>query len=65
MAGSGLQELLDVVFAGNAIRYMLTGKTTSRAVYGHMLIGAALITTPVAPACHISLPSMNTGHSMY
>ena len=48
--GSGLQELLDVVFSGNAIRHMLTGKTISRAVCGHVLIGAALITILVAKA---------------
>ena len=44
MAGSGLQELLDVVLAGNALRHMLTGKAISRAVRGHVLVDAALNT---------------------
>ena len=38
MAGSGLQELLEVVFTGNAVRHILTGKAISRAVRGHMLV---------------------------
>ena len=40
MAGSGLQGLLEVVFAGNAVRHMLTGKAISRAVRDHMLVHA-------------------------
>ena len=38
MAGSGLQKRIEVVFAGNAVRHMLTGKAISRAVRGHMLV---------------------------
>ena len=59
-AGSGLQELLEVVFAGNAVRHMLTGKAISRAVRGHMLVDAALYTILVAKACHIPLPTKET-----
>ena len=54
-AGSGLQELFEVVFAGNAVRHMLTGKAISRAVRGHMLADAALNTILVAKAYHIPL----------
>ena len=50
MTGSGLQGLFKVVLAGNAIRHMLTGKTISRAVCGHTLTDAALITILVAQA---------------
>ena len=60
MAGSGLQELLEVVFAGNAVRHMLTGKAISRAVRGHMLVDAALSTILVAKAYHIPLPTNET-----
>ena len=60
MAGSGLQELLEVVFAGNAVRHMVTGKAISRAVRGHMLVDAALNTILVAKAYHIPLPTKET-----
>ena len=60
MAGSGLQEFLEVVFADNAIRQMLTGKTISRAVCSHMLIYAALITILVAKVYHIAWPTKDT-----
>ena len=60
MAGSGLQELLEVVFAGNAVRHILTGKAMSRAVRGHMLVDAALNTILVAKAYHIPLPTKET-----
>ena len=59
-AGSGLQELLEVVFAGNAVRHILTGKAISRAVRGHMLVDAALNTILVAKAYHIPLPTKET-----
>ena len=55
MAGSGLQELIEIMFAGNAVRHMLTGKAISRAVRGHMLVDAALNTIPVAKAYHSPL----------
>ena len=60
MAGSGLQELLEVVFAGNAVRNILTGKAISRAVRDHMLVDAALDTILVAKAYHIPLPIKET-----
>ena len=61
MAGSGLQELLEVVVVdGNAVRHMLTGKAMSRAVRGHMLVDAALDTILVAKAYHIPLPTNET-----
>jgi len=36
MEGSGLQELLEVVYAGNTVGHMLSGKAVSRAVRGHV-----------------------------
>ena len=42
MADSGLKELLEVIYASNAVDNMLTGKAISRAVRGHMLVNAAL-----------------------
>ena len=48
------------MFAGNAVRHMLTGKAISRAVRGHMLVDAALNTILVAKAYHIPLPTKET-----
>ena len=42
MAGSGLQQLLEVVFAQNYVTHMLTGKAIARAVRGHFLVDAVL-----------------------
>jgi len=44
MLGSGLQEVLQLVYAKNAIGHMLTGKAVARAVRGHFLVDAALNT---------------------
>ena len=63
MAGSGLQERIGVVFTGNAVRNMLTGKAISRTVRGHMLVDAALNSILVAKAYHIPLPTKETDES--
>ena len=42
MAGSGLQEALELVFAPNAVIHILSGKAYDRAVRGHLLVDAAL-----------------------
>ena len=42
-AGSGLQQLLEVVFAQNSVTHMLPGKAIARAVRGHFLAYAILI----------------------
>ena len=41
-AGSGLQQLLEAVFAQNFVTHMLTGKAIARAVRGHFLADAVL-----------------------
>ena len=42
MMGSGLQDLLETVYAPNAVIHMFTGKAVARAVRGHFLIDTAL-----------------------
>jgi hypothetical protein len=59
MAGSGLQELLEVVYAGNTVCHM-TAKAISRAVRGHMLVDAALNTILLADAYNVPIPTNNT-----
>lgn len=42
MSGSGLHELLEVVYAPNSVSHMLSGKAVSRSVRGHLLVDSAL-----------------------
>ena len=54
-AGSGLQQLLGVVFAQNFVTHMLTGKAIARAVRRHFLVdvilNAELYSARVATKC--------------
>ena len=43
MSGSGLEELLEQMFAPNVTQHILSGKAYTRAVRGHMMIQSALI----------------------
>ena len=42
MASSGLQEVLETIYASNAVVHMLSGKAISRAVRAHFIVDAAL-----------------------
>ena len=42
MKSSGLSTLLELVFAGNTVTHMLSGKAYARAVRGHFLVDGAL-----------------------
>ena len=42
MSGSGLHELLETIYANNAVTHMLTGKTVQRAFRGLLLVYSAL-----------------------
>ena len=42
MAGSGLQELFELIYAPNAVVHMLAGKALARAVRAHLTIESAL-----------------------
>ena len=53
MASAGLQELLEVVYAGNTLTHMMTGKAASRAILGHLLVDAALSTTLLADVYNV------------
>ena len=43
MKGSGLEDLLPVVYAENSVMYMLSGKAVSRAIWGHLLVESSLM----------------------
>lgn len=57
MAGSGLQELLQIIYAENAVRHMLTVKAISKALRGQLLVVAALNTMLTANAFNIPIPT--------
>ena len=42
MSASGLQHILELVYAPNAVVHMFTGKAIARAVRAHLLVDAAL-----------------------
>ena len=42
MAGSGLADILEEIFAPNVIQHIISGKAYARALRGHLLIYAAL-----------------------
>ena len=56
MAGSGLKELLEIIYASNAVDNILTGKAISCAVRGHVLVDAAVNAMLIAMAYDSPLP---------
>ena len=42
MTGTGLQEVLETVYAANAVCHMMSGQTSDRAIRGHMLVDTAI-----------------------
>ena len=56
MMGSGLQELLETVYAPNAVTHMLTGKAVARAIRGHFLVDTALHAILLSRIFEITLP---------
>ena len=59
MMGSGLQKLLETVYAPNAVTHMLTGKAVARAVRGHFLIDTALHAILLSRIFNITLPEQS------
>ncbi len=55
MGGSGLQELLELVYAKNSVCHMLSGKAIDRAVHG-LLVDAALNTILIADSYNVPVP---------
>jgi hypothetical protein len=42
MSGSGIEQVLETIFAGNTVEHILSGKAIARAVRGHLLIDGVL-----------------------
>lgn len=56
MAGSGLQEVLELIYADNAVVHMMTGKAIAQAVRGHLIVDAALNALILSDVLGVPLP---------
>jgi hypothetical protein len=61
MAESGLQEILELVYAKNAVVHMMSGKAIARAIRGHCLVDAALKALLVRDTFNVPLSVASTG----
>ncbi len=61
MSASGLQHILELVYAPNAVVHMFIGKAIARAVRAHLLVDAALNCLLLANALGAPLPSQSIG----
>lgn len=58
MAGSGLRELLELIYASNAVDHIMTGKAISRAVRAHLIVDAALNALLYSQALEVPVPHL-------
>jgi len=56
MDSSGLQEVLELIYAPNAVIHMLSGKAIARAVRVHFIVDAALNTLMLRKVFNVPLP---------
>ena len=56
MAASGLQVLLELIYAPNTVVHMLSGKAVARVLRGHLIVDAALNTLVLAQTFNIPVP---------
>ena len=60
MAGTGLPELLECIYARNTVNHMMSGKAVSRAVRGHLLVSGALNAMIISKAFGIPVPHITS-----
>ena len=58
MTGSGLRDLLEVIYAPDAVSHMLSGKAVARAMRGHFLVDSVLNALLASSTFDISLQSI-------
>ena len=56
MASCGLQEMLELIYAPNAVVHMLSGKAISRGLHGHFIVDAALNALMLKSVLNAPLP---------
>ena len=54
MKGSGLEEAMELVYAENSVRHIISGKAVSRALRAHFLVESALVNKLMALRIDIS-----------
>ena len=64
MAGSGLQELLETIYANNTVTHMLTGKAVQRAFRRLRLVDAALNAMIVSDEFNLKAPCLAPAHDI-
>ena len=60
MKGSGIEDLLKVIYASNTVAHILSGKAVSRAVRGHFIVDASLHSLLAAKIFGFTLPAETT-----
>ena len=60
MKGSGIENLLQVIYASNTVDLILSGKAVSRAVRGHCIVDASFHSLLAAKVIGVTLPAENT-----
>ena len=55
MAGSGSEEVLELVYAKNTVPHILSGKAVARTIRGHLLIDSALNALLVSDTINLPL----------
>lgn len=64
MAGSGLREVLELIYASNAVDHILSGKAIARAVRAHLIVDGALNALLYSEALKVPVPHLeHTGMS--
>ncbi|XP_068708169.1 uncharacterized protein [Montipora foliosa] len=58
MAGSGLRELLELIYASNVVDHILTGKAIARAVRAHFIVDSALNALLYSAALGVPIPQL-------
>lgn len=56
MASSGLQEVLELIYAPNAVIHMMSGKAVAQAVRAHSIVDASLKAMILADVFNVNLP---------
>ena len=56
MAGSGLHDALEIIYADQAVTHILSGKAVNRAVRGHIVVDAALHSLLIQKTFSFPLP---------
>ena len=58
MAGSGLRELLELIYVSNAVDHIMTRKAISRAERAHLIVDATLNALLYSQALEVPIPHM-------